>query len=105
VETFLTLTTALGGIATGIGAILATLAARRQAQIGERQAQLTERSLAEQCRILREQNAKKRQERGEIRGQCPLHRSFGIGVHTCANTVALGMMEHSKEGSTERERT
>ena len=85
-ETFLTLIIALGGIATGI--FCAIWAA-----------------LAEQGRILREQNAKKRQERGEIRGHCPLHRSFGIGVHTYANTVALGMMEHSKEGSTERERT
>jgi hypothetical protein len=74
VETFLTLIIALGGIAAGIGAIWA--------------------ALAEHGRILREQNAKKRQERGEIRGQCPLHRSFGIGVYTYANTVALGMMEH-----------
>ena len=77
-ETLLTLIIALGGIATGIGTIWAALAARGQAQIGERQAQLTERSLAEQGRILQEQNAKKRQERGEIRGQCPSHRSFGI---------------------------
>jgi hypothetical protein len=47
-ETLLTLTIAVGGIATGIGAIWAALAARRQAQITERSLAQTERSLAEQ---------------------------------------------------------
>ena len=52
-ETLLTLTIAVGGIATGIGAIWAALAARRQAQITERSLAQTERSLAEQNERLR----------------------------------------------------
>jgi hypothetical protein len=47
-ETLLTMTIAVGGIATGIGAIWTALLARRQAQFTERSLTQTERSLAEQ---------------------------------------------------------
>ena len=47
-ESLLTLTIAVGGIATGIGAIWAAVVARRQAQVTERSLAQTERSLAEQ---------------------------------------------------------
>ena len=47
-ESLLTLTIAVGGIATGIGAIWAALLARRQAQLTEHSLAQTERSLAEQ---------------------------------------------------------
>ena len=47
-ESLLTLTIAVNGIATGIGAIWAAVVARRQAQVTERSLAQTERSLAEQ---------------------------------------------------------
>jgi hypothetical protein len=60
VESLLTLTIAVGGIATGIGAIWAAMVARHQAQFTERSLAQTERSLAEQSQTLREQNERAR---------------------------------------------
>jgi hypothetical protein len=63
VESLLTLTIAVGGIATGIGAIWAAMVARHQAQFTERRLAQTERSLAEQSQTLREGMAEERQRR------------------------------------------
>jgi hypothetical protein len=59
-ESLLTLTIALGGIATGIGAIWTALVAKRQAQLTERSLAQTEGILAEQSQTLREQNERAR---------------------------------------------
>jgi hypothetical protein len=43
--------------------------------------------------------------KAEVRRQCSLPSSFGIGLHLRQRSLALGMMEHSKEGSRDHERT
>jgi uncharacterized membrane protein YhiD involved in acid resistance len=59
-ETLLTLTIAVGGIATGIGAIWTAVVTRVLARATERSVAQTERSLTEQNQRLREQSERDR---------------------------------------------